>query len=471
MKFKHLSKLFATAALGLTLGLGFVAPAYAADINISNAVENQTYSAYKIFDVTTSKNGDKTNYAYTLDSSETGLKTLLEGAGLTFTASGDGSVYMVATGLSNDADAANLAKYLKQHINELGTADGTATGTASGTASITNLDEGYYFVDTTTGTLCILNTTGEADIEEKNEAPSVEKKVTDPDPDSAQVGDTVNYETTIKAKPGAENYVLHDDMSNGLTLNQNSIEVKVGETTLNSPDDYSIAYPTGEGSDGCDFEITFTKTYLDSITNDTTITVTYSAVLNENAVTGTDPETNEATLKYGENNDVTSTPAETKTYTYNFELAKTDENKQPLSGAEFSLYSQEEDGTAINLVDLQNGRYRVATSSDQTTTTTIVVNSEGKATVEGLAGKSYWLEETKAPAGYNMLTDRQHVTFNDNENPAEADFTDPTIENHAGSLLPSTGGMGTTALYAVGAALVIGAGVTLVVRRRAHHEA
>lgn len=312
-------------------------------------------------------------------------------------------------------------------------------------------------------------TTGATDIEEKNETPTVEKEVTNADPDSAQVGDTVNYEITINAKPGAENYVLHDDMSDGLTLTQDSIVVKVGDTTLASPADYSIAYPTG--TDGCDFEITFTKKYLDSITTNTAITVTYSAVLNENAVTGTDPETNEAILNYGEKNDVTTTPAETKTYTYDFALTKTDENQQPLTGAEFSLYSQAEGGTAINLIKLADGSYRVAKPGEKGTTTTIVVNSEGKATVDGLAGKNYWLEETKAPNGYNMLTERKVVTFNDTNTPATDDFAAVTVENHAGTVLPSTGGMGTTALYTVGAALVIGAGVTLVVRRRASHEA
>lgn len=456
--------------LALVMALALSVTAFAADININHAVENQTYNAYKIFDVTTSVSGAgdnaKINYAYTLDASKTALKALLEGAGLTFTASGDGSVYMVEIGLDSDSDAADLAKYLKQHINELGPADGTATGTEEGTASISVLDEGYYFVDTTTGTLCILGTTGAADIEEKNETPSVEKKVTNTDPDSAQVGDTVNYEITINAKPGAENYVLHDDMSDGLNLTQDSIVVKVGETTLTSPADYSIAYPSDAETDGCDFEITFTKTYLDSITADTTITVTYSAILNENAVTGTDPETNKATLKYGENNNITSTPAETKTYTYDFALTKIDEDERPLTGAEFSLYSQEEDGSAIMLVDLGEGEYRVATSSDQNTTSTIKVNDQGAATVDGLAGKSYWLEETKAPAGYNMLTERQLVTFKDNEDPAVADFIDPTVENHAGTLLPTTGGMGTTVLYLVGAILVVGAGVVLVVRRR-----
>lgn len=477
MKFQNLAKGFLGAALGLTLAFGMVTPAFAADINIGNAVEGQTYNAYKLFDVTTSTSGDKTNYSYTLDASETDLKTLLEGAGLIFTASGDGSVYMVTDGLDDETDAASLAKYLKQNIGQLGDADGTATGSESGSATITDLEEGYYFVDTTAGTLCILNTTGATDIEEKNETPTVEKKVTNTDPDSAQVGDTVNYQITVKAKPGAENYVLHDDMSDGLTLDKDSFEIKVGEgdsATELAQTNYSIAFADDQPdtiNDDCDFEITFTKDYLDTITTETTITVTYSAVLNDNAVTDTDPETNEAILNYGENNDVTTTPAETKTYTYDFDLTKTDENEQPLTGAEFSLYSQEEGGTAIKLVDLGNGNYRVATSTDQNTTTTIVVNSEGKATVDGLAGKNYWLEETKAPNGYNMLTERKVVTFNDTNTPATDDFAAVTVENHAGTKLPSTGGMGTTALYAVGAALVIGAGVTLVVRRRASHEA
>lgn len=451
-----------------------VSSAFAADINIGNAVEGQTYSAYKLFDLTKGAGADgelgteDDTYAYSIAATETGLIDLLQKAGLTLTASGDGSVYMVTDGLDDETDAANLAKYLKQNIDSLGEADGTATGSESGSATITGLGEGYYFVDTTTGTLCILNSTGATDIEEKNETPTVEKKVTNTDPDSAQVGDTVNYEITINAKPGAENYVLHDDMSDGLTLTQGSIVVKAGETTLTSPADYSIAYPTGEGTDGCDFEITFTKTYLDSITTDTTITVTYSAVLNGNAVTGTDPETNEAILNYGENNDVTTTPAETKTYTYDFDLTKTDENEQPLTGAEFSLYSQEEGGTAISLVDLGNGSYRVAKPGEQNTTTTIVVNSEGKATVDGLAGKDYWLEETKAPNGYNMLTERQVVTFNDTNTPATDDFAAVTVENHAGTELPSTGGMGTTAIYIVGGVLVAGAAVLLVTRRRMH---
>ena len=84
----------------------------------------------------------------------------------------------------------------------------------------------------------------------------------------------------------------------------------------------------------------------------------------------------------------------------------------------------------------------------------------------GLAGKTYWLQETKAPDGYNKLTTRQEVTFIEEEDPASGSFVDVTVVNEAGALLPSTGGMGTTVIYIIGAVLVIGAGIVLVVRRR-----
>ena len=467
---KRTKKLFALL-LAVVMMMAMSLTTFAADINIGNAVEGQTYNAYKLFDVTTSVSGDKTNYSYYLQASETDLKTLLEGAGLTFTAAADGSRYYVTDGLDDETDAAALAQYLNENLASLGDYDGTATGSASGTAAITDLDEGYYFVTTTTGSLCILNTTGATDIVEKNEEPTVEKEVTDTDPNSAEIGDTVNYKITITAQPGAENYVLHDEMSEGLTLNKESIKVQVNGGDLDS-EDYTIK--TVEFSDDCDFEIAFKQTYLNTITSETEIVITYSAVLNDKAQVGTNPNTNEAILNYGEKNDVTSEPGTTNTYTYDFSLTKIDkDSKKTLKEAEFALYAQETGGTAIPVVALGNGSYRVATDTEiqnGNTTTVIAVNDNGTATVSGLAGKTYWLEETKAPDGYNMLTERREVTFTTNDNPANADFVNITIENQAGSLLPSTGGMGTTLIYIAGAVLVIGAGILLVVRRRMNAE-
>ena len=456
-----LSKKLVALLLAVVMTIAMSATAFAAEITINDAVNGQTYSAYKLFDVTTS--GEGTNYSYSLSAGEADLRDLLEHAGLTFVLSADGSRYYVSSGLKDETDAANLAKYLHDNVTDLGDPDQTATG-ADGTAVLSDLAAGYYFVTTTTGSLCILNTTDAIGIEEKNEEPKIEKEVTADDPDTAQIGDMIPYQITITAQPGAENYVLHDEMSDGLSLDVDSIEVQVGGTDLPAGN-YTLK--TADLADDCDFEISFTKEYLDSITSPTVIVVTYEAMLNENAVVGIDPNTNKAILKYGENNDLETTPDETTvTYTYDFTLEKIDgTDKQRLDGAEFKLYDAAVGGKKISFVyDDANNTYRVAKPGEENATDTIVV---GSATISGLAGKDYWLEETKAPDGYNMLTDRVQVTFNEvTDNFAASDFEDRKIENQAGTLLPSTGGMGTTVIYVVGAALVIGAGIVLVVRRR-----
>lgn len=474
MKFKNLAKSVLGAALGLTLAFGVATPALAATINVTDAAEGESYSAYKLFDVTTSNTaGGATTYAYSI-AADSDLITVLEGAGLTFTYSADGSVAFVASGLTSQEDAKALAAYLDDHVAELGSAVETIKADASGTVTFDELDAGYYFVDTTLGSLCILDTTTDTvDIAEKNEVPVVEKEVKAEgsegeasDENTVSIGDVLDYTITITAQPGAEGYVLHDELSDGLTLDADSIQVSGGNV---QEDDYDIV-TTGLEDDDCDFEIVFTKEYLDSITEPTAITVTYKATVNENAVIGWGSNTNKAILDYGDNSHTTST--ETKTYVYDFDITKVDENSNALSGAEFSLYESEEGGDAIALVDEGNGVYRVATADDVDTTTTIAVNGEGKATVKGLEGKSFWLEETKAPAGYNKLADRVEVVFNNEDGDfATADFANANVVNKAGSELPSTGGMGTTALYVVGGALVAATGITLVVRRRMNNEA
>lgn len=495
-----LAKRILTAGVALALTLGLNIPAFAATITVNNAVEGQTYTAYKLFDVTSSdpnSTPDDTtddNYAYSISSSTTLFTQLqtalsasgaLNGIGLSLQESSTDGIYnVIASNEFTTEDAKTLSEWVTTNLNSLNLGQGTTATIDSATDIATfNLEQpGYYYVTSSVGSLCILNTTdSSATINEKNEEPTVEKKVDATDPDTAQVGDVLNFKVTINAQPGAENYVLHDKMSDGLTLindDQHQIVVTAVPATGGDPvtltvgaqNDYTVV--TTDSADDCDLEIRFTQTYLDSIDVDTTITISYYALLNEYAVTDiTNPETNEAVLKYGHDGEIETTPVETKTYTYGFDLDKVDaKGNAPLPGAEFSLYSQEEGGAPISLVDLGNGSYRVADGDDATTTTTIVVNSNGEATVTGLAGKDYWLEETKAPAGYNMLTKRQLVDFTDAENPADGSFADVTVQNNAGSLLPSTGGMGTTILYIAGAALVLGAGVTLVVRRRMNSD-
>ena len=503
---KRMKKLFALL-LAVVMVMGLSVTAFAAgdaSIVINNANKNEKYNAYKLFDMTTSGTGDSKTYSY-FTTNEDLKDELVADYHLTFTESAAGGTWYVETTTSGTETvfvtttteeipgtitAAELAALLKDkveaedykgNITSSGASVLSGNDTDGYTVTISGLDAGYYFVTTTMGSLCILNTTGETGIEEKNEAPEVDKDATTSNGNgTAQVGDTVNFTITITAKPGAESYVLHDQMSDGLTLNNNEdnpINVKVGDASLTYGTDYTVNYVQTASPDDldCVFEVTFTESFLNSITEDTDIVITYSATVNGKAVIGKDPETNQAILDYGEDSYVKTDEGKTETYTYNFTLTKIDKtSKEQLTGAEFKLYDSEDGKTPIKFVfDEAKNTYRVAMESEAAIATDTI--KVGSATITGLAGKTYWLEETVAPSGYNLLDERVQVDFVTEKDgmPLElaASFlADQKVENETGSLLPSTGGMGTTLIYIAGAVLVIGAGVLLVVRRRMNAE-
>ena len=183
-----------------------------------------------------------------------------------------------------DADVAAFAKAALAHAKEANI-NPVATRTAdSTTVKFENLNLGYYLIDTTLGTLCSLDTAvSDVEMFEKNEQPPVKKEVKEDstgnwgNENTAEIGQTVEFRSTIGAKPGAQGYVLHDVMSAGLTLDPDSIEatgLKKGQDANSG--DYHVV--TTGLSDGCTFEVVFHQSYLDTITTDTDIVVTYSAV-------------------------------------------------------------------------------------------------------------------------------------------------------------------------------------------------
>lgn len=479
-------KKIASLLLALVMVLTMTTTAFAAQegeltggtITIKNAVEGQKYNAYQILYLE-SYNADTGAYSYKANSA---WKTWLEKEEQKTYVSISDEGYVT---WKEGADAAAFAKaalaYAKQQSFE---ADATVTATKGAdetvTASMKDLKLGYYLVDSTLGTLCSLDTTKpSAEIEEKNAQPTIEKKVREDstnewgDSNSAEIGQTVEFKTTINAKKGAQNYVLHDKMDAGLTLNRTSITVKVGDTPLTKDTDYTVVFDT---TDGCTFEIKFAQTYLDKITEDTTIVVTYSAVLNENAKISTDANYNKTKLDYG---DGSSTKEDTtETYTFKFDIIKTDSNKKLLSGAKFELYDAATGGNKIALVKESEGVYRVATPDEEKADDfTSAVIEAGKVTVKGLDSDSkttYWLEEIEAPAGYNKLNARVEVKMTEGKN-LETTMTGDTwaeenggvqITNQSGTELPSTGGIGTTIFYVIGAILVIGSAVLLITKKR-----
>lgn len=484
--FRKTAKRVLGALLGIVMALMVVTPAYATQegtldggsITIKDAIEGQTYNAYQILYVEGHAGwGENAPISYKANSAWTDW---LEDQ--TSFVSIDDAGYVTWVDGANVEQFAKLALAYAKDNSLSADASDAAEG---GSVSFTNLKLGYYLVDTPAGTLCRLDTTTPSmTVNEKNVLPTVEKLVQEDSDNSwgasntAQIGDTVNFKTTVHAKKGAQGYVLHDAMDNGLTLNASSIKVTANDVEL-ANECYSVA--TGSSvDDGCDFEITFTQDYLDTIIVDTDIVVEYSALLNGDAVISTETNDNETYLAYGNNSALKTTMATTNTSTYSFDLVKTDTNNNLLTGAKFELYTAQTDGTLVNLIKNDDGTYRLATAAEASADDfTSAVIEAGKATVKGLdANTTYWLQETDAPDGYNRLNGRVEVKIeaaNLSTNMSGETWENGDggvhVVNKTGQELPSTGGMGTTALYVVGGALVIGAGITLVVRRRMSAEA
>lgn len=489
-KLKRMLALLAAFALVLAMAV----PAWAASasptktedqgtgtITIENAKNGETYSIYRIFDLTSyvpsTTTGEEAKASYKVT---TAWKTFIQSQ-TKYIALDDKDQPTWVSG----ADVSEFAKAALTWAKKTNvTAQATVTA-ANDEAKFTNLKDGYYLIDTTTGTLCSLKTaTNDITVKDKNDVPEVDKKVEKnpgdgdwDDENTAQIGSTVSYRTTIKVKDGAKGYVLHDKMDEGLTLNAGSITVKVGTNPIAaSADTYTVT--TSELEDKCTFEITFADAYVASLDNNTEIVVNYSATLNEKAKIASDTNKNETWLKYGDKSTTTHDTAETKTFS--FDLVKTDNFNKLLAGAQFELYTDENCTAKVDLV--KDGEdYRVASATEKAaanfTSAVILSNTTSKITVKGLkGGTSYWLKEIKAPDGYNELEKPFGFTMSADNN-MNATLEDIQwknggvhIINNAGTTLPSTGGMGTTIFYVVGGGLMAVAVVLLVTKKRMENK-
>ena len=398
-------------------------------------------------------------------------------------------------GYANWVKGANQAEFAQEALDYATANNISNKGTkpaSNNTVKFEHLDLGYYLVDSSVGSLCVLNTTNpDLTIAEKNGVPSVEKGVSNTQngtygtSNNASIGDKVYFKTTITTQPGAQNYVLHDKMTEGLTFDENSVNVSLhkkatsDEKTLTKTKDYSVDTTNLESTGPkCTFHINFTKELCDRLGADDTITVTYSATLNANAVIGNDANTNtnKTLLSYGDSQKTTEVTTNTKTFkmdVFKYTENRNDKTKKDgLADAVFTLKKVGKTNT-INFVketpdEINGDIYRVAKTGETGTVTTITSPDSGKFTIKGLSAGTYKLEETKQPAGYNKLSGPVTVVI-DMDGKVTVGGTEVTqvdVENKTGTVLPSTGGMGTTMIYLVGAVLVLGSGVVLVTKRR-----
>ena len=453
------------------------------------ADSENTYTLYKVFAATT----DGSSYSYRLSGEHTTVPAgfILDDAGNVFfadivTAEDTGTFKTKVNGATvilknktalTDTDIANIANY----VTDADQVGDPITVTGRTAAVFDNLAYGYYYVKTTTGALVVIDSTKPAvDIVDKNTVPELDKKAKQAaDPTYmeideaghnaiAQVGTVVPYEATITVGKGAIGYVFHDTMGAGLAYNDDvkvfngTTEVTAGTTTYSK---------TPVGTDT--ITITFVDDYTKALAEGTVLTIKYSATITSNALS-VNPATNTASLDYGHEDGQNSVP-DVPVHVYNAKLTvtKKDEKGDPLAGAGFVLKNAQ--GKYYKLTETTTG-----TGDDAVTTYSVSwVDTVGAATeyttttgtdgnviaFTGLGKGKYTLVENTVPAGYNPAADEEFEVKADNFESLNLELTADVI-NNKGAELPSTGGIGTTIFYIIGAILVVGAGVVLVTRRR-----
>ncbi|MCD8107954.1 MAG: LPXTG cell wall anchor domain-containing protein [Oscillospiraceae bacterium] len=510
---KKLNKLLAIVlAIAMIMSLTVAAGATGtASITISNASDGETYSAWKIFDATEVAGSSPAQYTYTISTSSafySAISTAVAAGGtlnsyLTLTQSAaDSTVYVVeyiGTTGNEDAFTAALATVIEGVLSGANapSADKTAVAT-SGTATMSDLDAGYYYVSTTVGTVVVLDTTNIA-INDKNSKPSADKQVSDDgttyaDSNSAAVGDTVYFKTTVSGIYGSTSLRLHDLMDAGLTfsgitsvvlytsdsaqtgttltsgasgqgytLYTNASDpdafylIDTSEYTWNTTDYYYLDSGTYTldtvGNNSGDFDST--KTYYIKSTFDMTfdysdvtgiektgyIVVTYTATVNSNAViysTTGDSNDNETYVSFGATS--YSEPQNTQTYVYKMNIFKytgtLDASSTTLAGAVFEIYRYTDNTQTTKeyaIVDTNN----VITSWTQTESeASKFTSTDGSLiTVSGFdANETYYIHETSAPTGYNPLSGDVPFTIDDGTNSTQGYVTYDTNSQNTTTL-------------------------------------
>ncbi|WP_315459911.1 isopeptide-forming domain-containing fimbrial protein [uncultured Streptococcus sp.] len=453
-------------------------------LTLDGTTTGHTYEVYQIFAGYVSSDG-------------TTLSNITWGSGVTeFTFNGSSDAATIAESLDGTTDdSATAQSFATTAAANLGTATATVSSTAS-TTTISGLAAGYYLVkdadnsqsgENSSYTRFILKVVGDATAELKSDVPSVVKKVQDTNDttgetsdwqDSADydVNDSVPFQLTATLPSNLDDYTeyyleLSDTLSSGLTYNG---DAKVYLDNDGVRTDVTSSFTIAD--DGSSFKINNLKS-LDGVTSSTKVVVEYTATLNENAVIGSEGNPNTVKLIYSNNPNYTGsgetsptgeTPEDTViVFTYKVVVNKVDQNGDALEGAAFTLYKKDSSGNWNEVETISAG---------DTTTFTFL----------GLDDGDYKLSETTTPDGYNKASDVEFTVTADHDITSDSPalnsvtgtgsltFTPSTTDgslttdvvNKKGSVLPSTGGMGTTILYVVGTILVLAAGILLVTKKR-----
>lgn len=479
-------------------------------ITITNATAGQTYEAYLIFKASPSDPSDITKgVSYTATAAQVAVAGFSDIFDTFVDADGN-----YAISKKSDVSDSDVIDFIKNNIDDL--KQGSAITGAYTTDSqyvFSGLQYGYYYITSSLGSLVTIDTAAkDAEVVDKNASTpdTPEKVITGEDSainealdqtdlsateNDTSVGSVESFAVTFNAV----NWVQQDENNQagsgasgdskvqvkkwnftdtpvGLDIIASTVKVYVNVGT--DAEEEVTSTITDIAVDAATGVLTFTIPWVDGDGNSLyktqtegsaliPVKIVYDATVTDKAAYRT--AVNDAEVKY---NDTTSIGNDTTTtHTYKFELLKVDENNKPLTGAEFELYygdAASDSAPALTFTVDADGNY--VYDPNGTVTHIVPAGENASAVILGLDNAPYMLREVVVPTGYNKAADQAVAGLTMETNHEDAASTVPAgdsiVKNQKGTELPSTGGIGTTIFYMLGAVLVIGAAVLLIARRR-----
>lgn len=482
-------------------------------------VSGHSFTAYQIFSGTYSQEKDMlSDIEWGADAQNPAIQSAIaEALGL----GADAELADILAALEqvgDDSDTANkLAAAIASNANLLGSGQPVVDGQDVGpgyyividtTAEITDGSsrnfallqciDGIIHIKAKTGTV-----TSDKQVKDMNDSDANDPSNDAPDTSADyDIGDSVPFVLTGTV---AENFdlfvdvpykfIFHDTEDAGLTFN-NDISVTVDGTAVDGSA-YRVVLDPGEGET---FQVIFDDLrQVSGVHAGSVIEITYSCTLNENAVIGSTGNKNTMHLEYSNNpydsNETGNTPDKTViVFTYKVEINKVDGENQPLAGAGFALYKLDTNYTGDDGLTNEDGTKNNVLGDKIYNKLVKMYNADAATTMfsfEGIDDGEYLLVETETPDGYNSIdpvafkvtathsgTQLTDLNGNPIEGTVELTFTSDAgtgaiatdVVNKSGSLLPSTGGIGTTMFYIIGGVLIVGACVVLFARKTMKNE-
>lgn len=437
-------------------------------ITVNNTVKEKAYSIYRIFDLTHDGNE---NVSYTMNEK---WKDFFKGKkGKKYIIELEENVNNLNPIIVDDKikyiniTEGNIAEFSEAAMSEVSNIENDGRKIAGGaTVEFDNLPLGYYMVypegatdkNDQSSIVSLDSTLPKVSIKQKGKYPTVEKES---NKESADYGEEITYtlKTKVPDTTGFKKYkfIITDTLSKGLTLDESTIEVKINNEKIsdNYTNDVKVLPEADEVEKRTEIKLTFDMMALQE-KRGKEITISYKAKLNEDAIIGNTGNNNEVKLEYSNNpreeDSKEETSDEKKVYTAAVKILKLDNKNEELKleGAEFILkngndesakYYHLEDGVCTWVDNAENAKK-------------ITTDNRGIAEFKGLKDGTYYIEEVKAPEGYNKLTKDIEVIIN-HESHTDTEYMEVKIENSAGIKLPGVGGSGIKIFAILGGGIML----------------